>query len=226
MTLVRRGLAGLAIVLCGALLPLHPAGAASIQPGDFMRSGSKGCTLGFVATSGADTFFLTAAHCVEMAAEVLLADGTAVGDVVAEGSSMDVPPSAADDWALVRVRPHLVGDVVPTVRGGGAPSGSVAVGEAGLGDPIKHSGYGLPWDITSLTREQRVGLLLQQDADTWSSIGPDTHGDSGGPVVHLGTGRALGLVSRMCLDLCTSTGPTIEGIFARAAAAGYVLSLA
>ena len=32
--------------------------------------------------------------------------------------------------------------------------------------------------------------------------------------MHVETGRALGLVSRLCLGTCTSVGPTIEGIFA------------
>jgi hypothetical protein len=222
---VRRGLAGLAIVLLCALLPLRAAEAASIQPGDFMREGDKGCTLGFVVTSGTDTYFLTAAHCVDVPSEVSLADGTVFGDAVAEGSPTDEPPQTADDWALVRVRPHLVSSVVPTVRGGGAPAGVATSAETGLGDLIKHSGYGVPWELTSFTREQRYGVLWGQDGQTWTSIGPDTFGDSGGPVVHDATGKALGLVSRLCLGTCTSTGPTVEGIFARAATSGYQLAL-
>ncbi len=225
MTLVKRGLACLAIALIGVLLPLRPAGAASIQPGDFMREGDKGCTLGFVVTSGPDTYFLTAAHCVDVPSEVTIFDGTVLGDAVAEGSAIAEPPRATDDWALVRVRPSLVGSVVPTVRGGSAPSGVASAVETGLGDLVKHSGYGVPWEITNVTREQRYGVLLDQDATTWSSIGPDTYGDSGGPVVHVATGKALGLVSRLCLGTCTSAGPTIEGIFAQAAAAGYPLVL-
>jgi hypothetical protein len=225
MSLVKRGLAGLVLVLIGALLPLRAADAASIQPGDFMRQGDTGCTLGFVVTSGADTYFLTAAHCVEVPSEVSIGDGTVIGDAVAEGSSIDDPPEAANDWALVRVRPHLVSSVVPTVRGGGTPSGVALAGETGFGDLIKHSGYGIPWEITNLTREQRYGVLWGQDAQTWTSIGTDSFGDSGGPVMHVETGRALGLVSRLCLGTCTSVGPTIEGIFAEASVLGYQLTL-
>jgi hypothetical protein len=225
MALVKRGLAGLAIVLISALLPLRTADAASIQPGDYMRDGDKGCTLGFVVTSGAETYFLTAAHCVTVPSEVTLSDGTVLGDAVAEGNAVDVPFNEADDWALVQVRPHLVPSVVPTIRGGGAPSGVAVAGETRLGDLIKHSGYGTPWDMTPLTREQRWGVLLTQDSARWMSIGLDTFGDSGGPVVHVGTGKALGLVSRVCFGTCTSVGPTIEGIFAQAASLGYPLVL-
>ena len=222
---MKRGLAGLALVIAAALLPLRPASAASIQPGDFMRQGDKGCTLGFVVTSGADTYFLTAAHCVDVPSEVSLVDGTVLGDAVVEGSPIADPPRPEDDWALIRVRPHLVSSVVSTVRGGSAPSGVATESETRQGDLLKHSGYGIPWEITNLTREQRFGVLMFQDAATWASIGPDTFGDSGGPVVHVGTGKALGLVSRLCLGTCTSIGPSIEGIFARAAAAGYPLQL-
>lgn len=225
MTLVRRGLAALAIVALAALLPMHAANAGSIQPGDFMQNGDKGCTLGFVVTSGVDTYFLTAAHCVDVPSEVVLADGTVVGDAVAEGSSVDEPPDPADDWALVQVRPHLLSSVVSAVRGGSTPTGVATSADTGLGDLIKHSGYGIPWDITNLTREQRYGVLWSEDDGTWASIGPDTFGDSGGPVVHVSSGKALGLVSRLCLGTCTSIGPTIAGIFDRAAAIGYPLQL-
>jgi hypothetical protein len=140
MTLVRRGLAGLAVVVATALLPVRAADAASIQPGDFMESGGKGCTLGFVATSAGGTFFLTAAHCVEVGAPVELADGTVLGAVVAEGDPAEVPDTSRD-WALISVRPELVGDVVASVRGtAGAPTGVAPQGETAFGDLIKHAG--------------------------------------------------------------------------------------
>ena len=179
MTLVKRALAGLALIAATLLVPVRAADAASIQPGDFMHSGQKSCTLGFVATSGADTFFLTAAHCVEMSAPVALADGTILGDTVAEGDSAEEPSVTATDWALIRVRPHLVPSVVGSVRGtGGTPTGVALEGETGLGDLIKHSGYGMGFDITNVTREQRYGVLsISRDGVRWVAIGTDIFGD-------------------------------------------------
>lgn len=225
MTHVRRGLAALGAVAMVLVAPAR-ADAASIQPGDFMSSGGKSCTLGFVATSGADTFFLTAAHCVEPNAPVELADRTILGDAVAEGDATTEIPATSADWALVRVRPHLVANVVGAVRGtAGTPSGVALEGETGLGDLIKHSGYGLGFDMIDVTREQRYGVLVDQSDGEWASIGSDIFGDSGGPVIHVASGRALGLVSRLCIGTCTSLGPTIEGIFQQAADAGYQLTL-
>jgi hypothetical protein len=224
MAHVKRGFAGLAAVVVALLLLPGRADAASIQPGDEMISGDVQCTLGFVVTSPTDTYFLTAAHCVKVPAEVKLADGTVFGDAVAEGNSLDVPPTL-DDWALISVRPHMVSSVSPAVRGGGVPSGVVMAGETGGGDLIKHSGYGVPWWVTPTTREQRYGVLVSQTQETWASIGPDTFGDSGGPVVHVASGKALGLVSRGCIGVCTSLGPTIEDILIETAAVGYPVTL-
>jgi hypothetical protein len=229
MALVKRGLAALGVVamllFSQAIAPTH-AGAASIQPGDFMHSDGKSCTLGFVATSGADTFFLSAAHCVEQSAPVELADGTILGDVVTEGDAESEIPATSRDWALIRVRPHLVANVVAAVRGSaGTPTGVALESETGFGDLIKHSGYGLGFDMIDVTREQRYGVLVDHSTGEWVSIGSDIFGDSGGPVIHVATGRALGLVSRLCVGTCTSLGPTIEGVFQQAAAAGYPLVL-
>src|ERR1051325_472641 len=112
MAAVKRALAGLAAAALVVLLSPVRAGAASIEPGDFMTSDGAGCTLGFVVTSASDTFFLTAAHCVKVPPQVKLEDGTLLGDAVAEGSSEDVPRDVSQDWALIRVRPEIVGQVV------------------------------------------------------------------------------------------------------------------
>lgn len=226
MTRVKRGLVTAALVLLASVVvPGRAAHAASIQPGDYMRSGNQGCTLGFVVADAAHTYFLTAAHCVELHAPVQLIDGTLVGHTVAEGSSAEIP-GLEQDWALVAVFPHLVADVVPTVRGApGTPTGIESSTESGLGDVIRYSGYGVGFDVLSITREQRYGVLTYQDGGSWDSIGTDVNGDSGGPVLHAASGRALGLVSRSCIGLCTSSGPTIEGILQQTAGVGYAVTL-
>ena len=226
MARVKRGLAGLAVIALAILFPV-PAHAASIQPGDAMSSGDAGCTLGFVVDGRqGQTYFLTAAHCVKVPAQVQLDDGTILGGSVAEGSSLDEPSDPADDWALIRVRDELVSSVSGLVRGhAGTPTGVALAGETAFGDVIEHSGWGIPFFFTNVTREQRYGVLVQQTAGTWASVGPDSYGDSGGPVVHVATGKAVGLVAQLCLGTCTSIGPSVEGILARTAEAGYHLTL-
>ena len=57
--------------------------------------------------------------------------------------------------------------------------------------------------------------------------GPLWWGDSGGPIVHRPTGRALGIVSRICTraNACTEEGPTVQGIIDKAASRGFDLTL-
>jgi trypsin len=223
---VKRGLAGLAVVVCAVLFQAPAHAAESIQPGDVLYSDDASCTLGFVVQGMGQTYFLTAAHCVKPAAQVTLDDGTVLGRAVAEGSTLDTPTDPADDWALIEVRAELVPLVSGAVRGHpGTPSGVALSGETSFGDLIAHSGWGIPFFVTDVTREQRYGVLVDQDQGTWASVGPDTYGDSGGPVIHVDTGKALGLVAQVCLGTCTSIGPTVEGILSRAALAGYNLTL-
>ena len=86
------------------------------------------------------------------------------------------------------------------------------------------SGYGQPFDLLALTREQRRGVLSGDDSELFIAVAPLIFGDSGGPV-HVGTGRALGLVSRLCIGVCTAEGPTIEGVVAKAASRGFAVTL-
>jgi hypothetical protein len=55
--------------------------------------------------------------------------------------------------------------------------------------------------------------------------GPIHWGDSGGPLVHRRTGKALGIVSRLCIGACTEEGPTVQGILAKAASRGFTVTL-
>jgi hypothetical protein len=212
--------AALSLLLFG---PVRQAGAlTSIQPGDSISTTVGGCTLGFGATSGGETYYMTAAHCVEHVGDsVELDDGTVLGQVAAIGNANNT----GTDWSLIRVAPGLSGLASGVLRGHAAPTGVAKASQTATGDLIDHSGYGIPWFISPTLREQRFGVLIDQDATTWVSIGPDTQGDSGGPVLHRNTGGALGLVSRLCIGLCTSEGPTVEGILPQAAAKGFPLTL-
>jgi hypothetical protein len=77
----------------------------------------------------------------------------------------------------------------------------------------------------SATQEQRTAIMGFDDAETYDVSGPIHWGDSGGPLVHKRTGKALGIVSRLCAGACSEEGPTVQGILAKAAAAGYRVTL-
>jgi hypothetical protein len=103
---------------------------------------------------------------------------------------------------------------------------SASTDRTDFGDTLSYSGHGVPWSIADVLREERIGFLVFQDEDLWTSAGLNTYGDSGGPVIHRETGAALGLVSRLCFGACEAEGPTIEGILPQASAAlGTPLSL-
>jgi hypothetical protein len=84
-----------------------------------------------------------------------------------------------------------------------------------------------PEDVgrVSATQEQRTAIMGFDDAETYDVSGPIHWGDSGGPLVHKRTGKALGIVSRLCAGACSEEGPTVQGILAKAAAAGYRVTL-
>jgi hypothetical protein len=212
---VKRGILGLFAALA-LLVPVRAAAAPTIQPGDEMDSSVGGCTLGFVVDGGGQTYFMSAAHCVDHIGElVTLRDGTPLGTAAAIGSAKQT----TTDWSLIRVKSFLRTHVSGAVRGHpDMPKGVATAGHTKTGDLIEHSGYGVPWFVSSTLREQRVGVLIQQSAQRWISIGPDTNGDSGGPVAHVSSRKALGLVSRLCIGPCTSEGPTVEGILLQASA--------
>ena len=43
--------------------------------------------------------------------------------------------------------------------------------------------------------------------------------------MHVGTGKALGIVSRLCVGVCSEEGPTVQGILAKAASRGFSVTL-
>lgn len=216
--------------LAGAMLAVPaapPAYAANglIQPGDYIETEVGGCTLNFLfqATSSSRVYFATAAHCVEKVGEdVRNLAGEVFGDVALIGDA-DV---TEHDYAFVEVRSGFVSRVSPAVKGWPQyPTGYTVSSETRTGDTLQQSGYGLGYDLTRLTQEQRFGYLTFDDAEVWGFAGAMNWGDSGGPLVHVRTGKALGIESRVCIGVCTDEGPTIEGVLAKVAARGLSLRL-
>jgi hypothetical protein len=105
-----------------------------------------------------------------------------------------------------------------------------------VGDRVGYSGWGFATDHTSTTREQRVGVLNSYDGRLWGAEGPVSNGDSGGPLLDLVSGAAVGSVSNYCVPLplstsdgfvpgCTGYGPTTEQLVRLAAREGWPVRL-
>ena len=202
-----------------------PAAAQDpIQPGDYMETGGSGCTLNFVYDGAGGTYMGTAAHCVEkIGDDVALEDGTVFGDVAFIGDA----DTTEGDYAFIQVRPAFLGRVSPALKGHPTlpRGGYTRSSETSVGDQIQQSGYGVGASLISVTREQRRSILTYDDAEMHQILGYSIFGDSGGPYVHLPTGKAFGIVSRLCVGLCEEQGPTVEGLLAKAAAAGFPVQL-
>ena len=217
-------------VAAGAFLaPSAGAAGELIQPGAYSQSGSSACTLNFVydgvagtATAGR-TFVGTAAHCVSAVGDdVAFRNGEAFGDVAVIGDENATAP----DWALIEVRPEYLSRVSPAVKGHSSyPTGVTSPQDTALGDLVQVSGFGTGYDATTFTQESRVGVMNYDDEEIYDLVGPVHFGDSGGPIVHIATGKALGIVSRLCVGVCTEEGATVEGLLAKAAAAGFPVTL-
>lgn len=214
------------------LLVAWPAAAVNavsdpIQPGDFMSAGDAACTLNFVydgiGQRAGKAYIGTAAHCVHgLGEDVETLEGEIFGDVAYVGNR----ETTATDFALIEVRSGFLSRVSPAVKGHPRyPRGVTSPGETATGDLLQLSGYGLGFSLLPLTQQSRVAVLTSDDADTWQAAGLFNFGDSGGPLVHIRTGKALGVESRVCLGLCTDEGPTVQGILARAAQAGFPVKL-
>ncbi len=210
-----------------AVVPSATAVTDPIQPGDYMETGTGSCTLNFVydgtGPKAGAVYLGTAAHCVEeVGQDVKTIDGAVFGKVALIGD----PQRPATDFALVEVLTAFRSRVSPAVKGHPEfPTGVTTPAETEAGDLLQLSGYGVGFDLLPLTQEERVAVLTGDDAETWQAIGPLSYGDSGGPLVHIPTGKALGSETGLCIGVCTDEGPTVQGILAKAAAAGFPVQL-
>jgi Trypsin-like peptidase domain len=219
----RKLLTAAATLAVAAVLPSAASAAVTLQPGAYHETDVGSCTLNFAYTGGGKTYLGTAAHCVSsIGQQVRDIDGTVFGKVAFIGDQN----TTAWDFAFIEVDPEDLGRVSPAVKGWPAfPKGATTPAETLLGDSIQLSGYGLGYDTTPATQEQRRAVMGSDDASTYTVSGPIHWGDSGGPLVHIGTGKALGIVSRLCAGACSEEGPTVQGILAKAASRGFSVSL-
>jgi hypothetical protein len=220
---VRVRIAVLVVTLVVLSLPGTAGAAQPIQPGAYHQTGDAGCTLNFIYDGAGGPYVGTAAHCVdEVGQQSFDGDGALIGTVAAIGDE----DSTEADWALIRIDSGAVGRIDPAVKGHPTyPTGSTVSGETSTGDAVVGSGYGIGFSILNLTRERRPAVLTYDDAELYTVLGALIFGDSGGPIVHQRTGKALGIVSRLCFGLCEEEGPTVQGIIAKAAAQGVNVSV-
>jgi trypsin-like peptidase len=219
----RKLLTAAATLAVAAVLPSAASAAVTLQPGAYHETDAGSCTLNFVYTGGGKTYLGTAAHCVASIGQpVRDIEGTAFGKVAFIGDQN----TTAWDFAFIEVDPEDLGRVSPAVKGWPAfPKGATTPAETLFGDSIQLSGYGLGYDTTPATQEQRRAVMGSDDASVYTVSGPIHWGDSGGPLVHIATGKALGIVSRLCAGTCSEEGPTVQGIIAKAASRGFAVSL-
>lgn len=215
--------------LAAALL-IAPAAQAQtpIQPGAMLQTDAGQCTLNFVfdglGRNAGKVYIGTAAHCGEaVGQEARDVDDATFGTFAFIADADD----AAFDYAFIEVLPEHVPRVDPALKGHPEiPTGFTTPEETEAGDMIQMSGYGVGFGETQPTQESRQTILQTDDADIFTLSGPSVNGDSGGPFVHIPTGKALGLVSQYGFTYgATDVGPTIEGVLAKAAKAGFPVSL-
>ena len=213
------------VALSAAVAPATAQAAQTLQPGAYHESDDGSCTLNFAYTGpSGETLLGTAAHCVPqgVGTRVRDRDGVEFGTVSFYGDQ-DVMEL---DFAFIKVDAEDVARVSPKVKGYPQyPKGATTPGETVTGDLIQVSGYGVGFGTTQPTQEQRKAVLSYDDAEIHTLSGPVIFGDSGGPFIHIKTGKALGIVSRLCVGLCTEEGPTVQGLIAKAAARGYSVTL-
>ena len=197
--------------------------AVTLQPGAYHETDAGSCTMNFVYDGSGGPYIGTAAHCVERIGQsVYDIEGVDFGKVAFIGDA----DNGERDYAFIRVDAEDVGRVSPAVKGWPAyPTGFTTPPETATGDSIQLSGYGLGYGTTKPTQEQRTALMGFDDERSYDVTGPIHWGDSGGPLVHKKTGKALGIVSRLCAGLCSEWGPTVQGILNDAAASGFPVTL-
>jgi hypothetical protein len=216
----RRSALALSVALLAALAPLRAGAAADlpIQPGAEVSSAAGFCTLNFVfAGAHGRRYIGTAGHCVDGVGDrVSTADTGEFGTVVYRILDDD------DDFSLIRIDANKRGKVNPEVRAFGLPVGYARASEAQAGDLLQLTGYGLGFSINAATRT-RPGILMSQDSHQYFAELPAIFGDSGGPVVNVSTGQALGVVSGIAPTIPPSTlyGSTVERVLKLLHSSGF-----
>jgi len=210
------------IALLASSAALAPVASASshepIEPGDWV---DFYCTLNFVFDGPQDAYIGTAGHCAD--------EGDRAGhDDLGEFGTV-VYDSDAVDFALIDVDDKYEGNLRAGVQGHpGTPTGVATPDHTEPGDRLVMSGQGVIVSATQPTRDLRPSVLVEHGASSYQSDGPVVNGDSGAPLVHADTGRALGVVSGYGVfefPPTTDVGPTVDAALDDLRANGYDVTL-
>jgi hypothetical protein len=162
----------------------------------------------------------TAGHCTDEVGERVTLPGVGqIGSVVYDSDLVD----SDVDFSLVRIDDELIGRTNPTMIEWGGPTGSVTTAELSVGDRVDIHGYGIVLGQNDVTRS-RFGVLMSWNDDEYIANMPAVFGDSGSPLLHHDTGKALGIISRFAFTETppsTDVGPLMSWIFDELADAGF-----
>lgn len=225
---VVRSRAGFATLLgVAAVFALAPLAQSNhpnnwLQPGDDATIGGNGCTLDFVFDGpGGQVYIGIAAHCGNAGQAVSSNGYNNFGTIVYDNDDPDV------DFALIQVNAAQTAHVKAEVRlWPGFPVGVISAAETNVGDLIDLSGFGIGFGL-SPTLQKRQGVLLFDDSQEYCSVAPAIFGDSGGPVLHHASKKALGIVNSIDPIGCQTTlqGTMLTSAIANAGADGFPITL-
>lgn len=167
-----------------------------------------------------EVYIGTAAHCTDGLGErTELAGYGQIGSVVYDADLAD----SDSDFSLIRIDPELVAETNPQMRGFVGPTGAVTTSELAVGDQVDVHGYGIVLGWNDVTRS-RSGFLTGWNEREYVADMPAVNGDSGSPLLHDETGKALGIISRYGISQVppsTDVGPLIGWILDDLDAAGF-----
>lgn len=208
----------LALPMLSAASEVAPASNQFLQPGTEVETTEGYCTLNYVWVGGGSTYIGTAGHCVDGTGDRVSTSGHgAWGTVV-----LDLDNSA--DFALIRVDAAKVSAVRAAVQHWGGPTGVATAGETAAGDLLAIHGYGELFWLTEPTQSKQ-GVLLGDNAQSYTADTWAVPGDSGAPVLMKGSRKALGIISEFNLPISTDYGPSLDHIQAQMRANGWNLQL-
>lgn len=238
----------LALLIIAGLLALGLSGPAvasehePIQPGASITAGGSYCTLNWIydgagGNAGGAVYAGTAAHCVEEVGQVVSLSTTSLGStierigVVAFRGDPDTP---GRDYAFIRIDDQDLSQVDPAMKGHpGIPTGVSTTYQEG--DLMQFSGHGVGFHLTTVTQEERQGILNWTDGVEHQIVGGVTPGDSGGPVADLSDGgTAFGIVATVGVGVNTGAltiatagegGPNLDFVLQDAADRGFPVTL-
>lgn len=207
-----------------------------IQPGEQLSTPGGQCTLNFAyngtGSKAGKVYIGTSAHCFTALGQWASVQGVPnFGTVVYMGDYDGINtitfengiPGEQVDFALIEVNPAHHAKVKGEVKGHpGLPTALKARSTVRVGDLFYFSGYGLGFEATQPTREERFGVYRTGDSQNWLGVGPIISGDSGGPVLHA-DGKAVGVAA--FIGAAGVGGPWLDTALAQAGAAGHTVSL-